>query len=112
MSDTGENSGFIIPPPTSYLEGTSVRLRATLTDYAGDVLPANLISLLVLRPNASESNLVALEISGDTAFAVVTLDAPGKWVYRFEVVSGGGAAEERIISVRRRSVPAFIPPAP
>ena len=92
-------------PIPEYQEGGSLRLTAALADYGGGVTPAA-VRLLLLPPGATQSTTQPVEREGDSVTAVVALQTPGLWRYRFESVAAPYGAYESAFYVLPRRVPA------
>ncbi len=93
--------------PLNLIEGGTVRIEARLLDSAGIPVPPGDVRLLVLAPSATESYEHAVSVEGDVVVAVIPLNLPGTWRYRFETTTEPYAVEESYFNVTRRQVPAL-----
>lgn len=96
-----------LEPSGSYLQGNSLRMVVEGRDFAGNLLTAENIRLVVLKPGGVESEVAPSTVGGVGQFqrvAVLTLDVPGRWLYRFERVTHPWAALEGEFLVSPRSV--------
>lgn len=95
------------PAPKTYLLGNGIRVRAFLRDADGNIVPPANIRLLVLRPDATESEVVAVTPEADNKHVVgfFTPDVPGTWRYRLEATALVDAAYEQSCIVVDRTVP-------
>jgi hypothetical protein len=96
--------------PAAFIEGGSARFQVRLLDSVGIPVAPNLVRLLLLPPNATESYQHPVSVEGDSVVAVIPLPLPGIWRYRFETTAEPYAVEESYFTVMQRLVPALAPP--
>lgn len=104
MFDSQNASSDNRAPISSYHEGGSLRLAATLVNHLGETIPPTMVRLALLPPGATIPIDTAVTYEGDSCVAVVSLDAPGLWRYAFQA-SNPATIYESTFYVGRRLVP-------
>lgn len=91
---------------TTYVEGGTARLVASLRDVNGDLVVGGTMRLVVLAPGATTSFVNATTMESNQCIGVVSLTTPGVWRYRFESLVEPYAVYEGSFIVAARTVPA------
>ena len=90
---------------TTYVEGGTARLVASLRDVNGDIVVGGTMRLVVLAPGATTSFVNETTMESDQCVGVVSLVSPGVWRYRFESLVEPYAVYESSFIVAARTVP-------
>lgn len=104
MFDSQNASANNRAPISSYHEGGSLRLVATLVNHIGETIPPTRVRLALLPPETTTPIDAPVTYEGDSCVAVVSLDAPGLWRYAFQA-SNPATVYESSFYVGKRLVP-------